>query len=472
MALLVATIALASACTTNTEVTNRTTPSDVFAPTPSIGDPAASTTTTVSPPTTRPDVERAYIARIDPRTLEELPGYSPIAMGDWMWGVTSDNGRWLALNTSDDSGYSTGLRLVDVDAWEVAGEWPDATDYGLAVTDAGAVYGQRDLTIGRLIVGVPDVEPIWTASGDHSIWGAPAIDDDRYVSYGAVLVQEGGQGTFTVFTGNETGGALVATPLPGIRIGLSEVVELADDRTGVIEEYPVMVWDAVRQRALIVHAGQDVVTEFDVTSFEAIDRVFGPEVQDPADVASFASYPADVSYWVSSRRTAWLSPDGTRLYIAGTSAEFEEVEGETRAVNTPSGVLAVDTSTWTEVGRLEVPVSDIFLSPDGRRLMATGGREETTLSNYSLESSGWYLIDTADLSVIEHVEADRPDQWFGSISFNIEANAGYISSWTTTNRVDVVDLDTGEVVASREGDNVQVFGDVAVIGDVADVVWP
>lgn len=470
MALLVASITLAAACTTNTEVTNRTTPSDVFAPTPSIGDGTTAPPTTTAPTTTPPAVQRTYIARVDPRTLEELPEHAPLEMGDWMWGVTSDNGRWLAVNTTDNDGYPTGLRLVDVDAWEVAGEWPDVQN-AVVVTDIGDVYGQRDLTIGRVRVGALE-EPMWTAASNHSVWGTPEIDDDRYVSYGRTIGEDGNEGAFTIFTGDETGGALVPTPLTGIQIGLTEVVELAGERTGVIDAVPGMVWDADRQRALIVHATQDVVTEFDVTTFDTTDHVFGPSVQDPADSTTPMTYPDDASYWASKRRTARLSPDGARLYIAGSSPEFEDVDGATRSVNTPTGLLVVDTSSWSTITQLDIPVSEIYMSPDGRRLVATGGREESTLSSYSLESSGWYLIDTADMSVISHVEADRPDQWYGPMSFNLEANVAYVSSWALRNRVDVVDLDTGEVVASRDGDNVQMFGNAAVIADVVTVPGP
>ncbi|MGH8870397.1 MAG: hypothetical protein ACRDWS_00250, partial [Acidimicrobiia bacterium] len=114
---LVAFVALGlflGACTrANTEATA---PPDVFAPTPSIeGEPVPST-----PP---PDVEKVEIFPVDPRTLEALPGYLPMPMGDWTSGVSSPNGRWLALYYGDDTGFNNGTRLVDVLAWDLVAEW-------------------------------------------------------------------------------------------------------------------------------------------------------------------------------------------------------------------------------------------------------------------------------------------------------------------------------------------------------------
>ncbi len=83
-------------------------------------------TTTRPPPTTTLDIEQPSIVRVDPTNLEPLAGYEPMPMGDWgdwYWSDTSDNGRWLAITVGDEPNGSSELRLVDLEAWEVAETW-------------------------------------------------------------------------------------------------------------------------------------------------------------------------------------------------------------------------------------------------------------------------------------------------------------------------------------------------------------
>jgi hypothetical protein len=74
-----------------------------------------------------------------------------------------------------------------------------------------------------------------------------------------------------------------------------------------------------------------------------------------------------------------------------------------------------------------------------------------------------YLIEPADLEVIVHHPPDRDESYFGQMSFSQDGSLAYVTSYSTVEQVDVIDLDSGEVVANRTG--IQVYGEAATVVD-------
>ncbi len=93
---VVAIFALSVACTRPdvTADTQPLAPPDTLTP--------LTTTSTRPQTTTTVHIDRAKIYPVDPITLEAVAGVEPIPMGDWAWGVSSDNGSWLAMTVGYD----------------------------------------------------------------------------------------------------------------------------------------------------------------------------------------------------------------------------------------------------------------------------------------------------------------------------------------------------------------------------------
>ncbi|HEX6146356.1 MAG TPA: hypothetical protein VF083_06210 [Acidimicrobiia bacterium] len=460
---LVACALILVACTGTTAADDTVAP-DVFAPTPSIGDLTPTTRARPAPSTTV-DVETSAAYRVDPRTLDPQPELDPIPMSDWSVGVSSPNARWLALLFGNDSGLNEGVRLIDLPEWRVVGEWTQLSGSPMSVSDDGVIhtylFQAPSPRLMRTGVGFDQPETVAELPSDFSPWDAPLMHGDRIVLPGQNYDTSSRQGTLIVISVDQSTGAISETELPGTGIGAAELVDLGNGQTGVVDSYPAVVWDESKGRILVVHAVDDLVTEFDLDTGEISQHRFGPATDDGGQVTESESNDADL--WATTGRTAVLGHDGTVMYVAGSIGGFVQSVDSPTSLTTPSGIVAVDTGSWQIVDRLEAPISVVFMSPGGRHLLATGYTEESGPTTYSVEPSGVFLIDPADLDVIAHHPPAQGEEYLGQISFSQDGTFAYVTSYSTVQQVDVIDLDSGEIVANRTG--IQVYGEAAVVVD-------
>jgi hypothetical protein len=76
------------------------------------------TTITTAPPFT---VGGEFV-RIDPVTLEPLPGYQPVAFAWDSWNLSSDDGSYIINFEWDDPTETSIARVLDVEAWAYVSE--------------------------------------------------------------------------------------------------------------------------------------------------------------------------------------------------------------------------------------------------------------------------------------------------------------------------------------------------------------
>ena len=461
---LVACALILAACTGTKAADDNVVAPDVFAPTPSIGE-LTPTTRGRPAPTTTTDVETSAAYRVDPRTLDPQPELDPIPMSDWSLGVSSPNGRWLALLFGNDSGVNEGVRLIDVPEWRVVGDWTQLSGSPMSVSDDGVIhtylFQAPNPQLMRTGVGFDQPEVVADLPSEFAPWDAPRLREDRIVLTGQNYGTSSRQGTLIVISVDRSTGVISETELPETGIGAAELVDLGDGQTGVVDSYPALVWDEGGGRILVVHAIDDLVTEYDLDTGETTQHRFGPATGTGGQVTQDELNAADL--WATTGRTAVLGQDGTVMYVAGSVGAFVRSEDSPTSLTSPSGIVAVDTGTWEIVDRLEAPISVVFMSPGGRHLLATGYTEESGPTTYSVEPSGVYVIDPANLEVIAHHPPARGEEYLGQISFSHDGSLAYISSYSTVQQVDVIDLDSGEIVANRTG--IQVYGEAAVVVD-------
>lgn len=461
---LVACALILAACTRAGTADDPVTPPDVFAPTPSIGDLTPTTRARPAPGTTT-DVETSAAYRVDPRTLDPLPELDPIPMSDWSVGVSSPNARWLALLFGNDSGLNEGVRLIDLLEWRVVGDWTQLSGSPMSVSDDGVIhtylFQAPNPRLMRTGVGFDQPETVADLPPEFAPWDAPLMHGDRIVLPGQNYDTSSRRGTLIVISVDQSTGAITETELPETGIGAAELVDLGNGQTGVVDSYPAVVWDEGNGRILVVHAVDDLVTEFDLDTGEISQHRFGPGSEFGSQITQDELNEADL--WATTGRTAVLGQDGTVMYVAGSVGGFVQSEDSPTSITTPSGIVAVDTGSWQVVDRLDAPISVVSMSPGGRHLLATGYTEKSGPTTYSAESSGVYLIDPADLEVIAHHPPGQGEEYLGQISFSEDGSFAYVTSYSTVQQVDVIDLDSGEIVANRTG--IQVYGQAAVVVD-------
>lgn len=466
MAAVVALVMSSVACSNPTAVSDPVGPPESFAPTPTIDDSVLSTTSTTGPVTTTTiDTQQTALYRFDPRTLQTLPGSNPIPMGDYFWGSVSDNGTWLAGRAEQEDGNGGELLLVDLAGWEVVARWPALSYVDPHVTDEGVVYhlgsGSTWPQLTRLTRGMESPGTAAELPAGFTPWN-PIHQHETMISiYGTLYGDDGGRETAMLVTVDLANGAVTEIRVPQVTIGAIEEVDIGEDWKPFIGAYPAVVWD--QERALIVHADQDVVTEVDLAGGGVTDHRFDVEESVWGGLFSWLAAPALAGGMptADSTRSAALSPDGLRLYVATRTGEAVfESESDWYLLTRSVGLEVIDTRTWTRIDRLDAPIGEVALSPDGSTLLGRGFTQEDRLSTTSFVSHGVFVIEASTLDVLAHHES--PNEWYNPVSFSADGRFGYAGSWTKTN---VLDLENGEVVGSRLGTQNQLWGEAGILTD-------
>jgi hypothetical protein len=82
-----------------------------------------------------------------------------------------------------------------------------------------------------------------------------------------------------------------------------------------------------------------------------------------------------------------------------------------------------------------------------------------------MESAGLYVLDTPALNVLAHYQPEQAEEWIGPVSFSRDGSLGYVPSWAQIPSVSVLDLETGQMLTSREGGTELVMiGSIAALG--------
>lgn len=446
LAAIVALVLTVAACTASGQPAGPTTPPDAFAPTPTIGAP----TTTRPAPTTTVDVERTVIQRVDPRTLEQLPGFEPIPMGDWIgnWTLSPDR-RYLAGYVGRDNAGANEVRLIDVNEWSLLAARPVSIDSDMQVSNDGTVFFSHLGQMRRLRVGEMGQPVVADLPEGFFSWGSGGLTDGRIAMFVTRYLSPTVPEEAMIIAVDVNSGEVDKIELPEVRVGQVEP-ESQGPWASYLYTSPSFNWDPAGTRTLVVHGDEDVVSEIDLESGVVSEHPF--------------SSSRHGSPTTGSRRWSALSPDGRRLYVSTRQVALIEDDDTWMVRTSGTGVSAIDTTTWQVVARTDAPISDISLSPAGDRLFATGYATEEGESISVSESSGLFVLDPVDLAVLTHYPPERAEQWYGPFTFNAEAGVGYASTWVGIPRIYAIDLATGQVLATAEdAEFLDMFGPISAL---------
>lgn len=265
--------------------------------------------------------------RVDPLTMEPLPEFEPMPMGDWFWGQPSSDGRYFAATVSHDNGLNE-VRLIDVEGWQAVDSWPEYADSEILVTDDATLYFLSGEQVRRVRPGDPNSQLVAELPSGFSSWaGSDAPVDGKFGLIGTrMLGTDGAQETFISIVDLATG-EVREIELPEVRIGPIDPIS-ESPWARYLYTSPSFSWDHTRNRVLAIHGDEDVVSEVDLGSGALTEH-------------TFAGLGADSS---TGARWSVLSPDGRFLYVSNTEVTIVE-DDDWSVTNTPAGVVAIDTNT-------------------------------------------------------------------------------------------------------------------------------
>jgi hypothetical protein len=454
----------------------------------------------------------------DPGSLADLPGYEPIGFGHHYQYAISPDGRTLATMTWPSGMHNRDgvLHLIDLPSWTEHSTGVTLDDYVNDLVfspDGKALYWtqptQRDpahglprdyqlyrYAVGRrkltVVTGFPSSfspgEMHLLRSGSRlAIYGVPT--DANYLA----------DDVPRVLLVDLVAGHLVAdVRLDGVTAGQIQLETAGPDEPPYRFYLPGLAWDLEHDLLYVVHADTDEITVVDLAQ---------GEISRQATVHPRYTLLERLGNWLvpvaaakgsvpGTEKRAVLSPDGTRLYVAGLRSEMTRREDDQEWIwhevpsglqigsgqrhrvkrtgewiwhEVPLGLQVIATGDLAELGRVDLAVSDLALSPDGRWLLLAS-TQEVTQADGGIEhvGRGLYLFDAQQLQEVAHL---APEVEFRLNGFSPDGRYAYVSTsasdwqgdrygnWRVT--LHVLDLETGRFVAERE-----------FIGYVLDVITP
>ena len=353
MALTGVVVVVVAACAPGEAAVTTTTVSVVATTASSIittSTPAANATTTRLPD--------GYLMRLDPETMEPIPGLEPFVMDRDTWSQVSDDGSILLQMRWDGAGRATDARVIDVERWEDLGTF-DVGYHTARLVYEGTFFGYDDRS-GRglfavdLATGAESALAHWKHS--LSFW------DDLHVLSGGVIAGLGAAPSDVVDYVTHYS-VYLHDPVSGERIIPVGPIDSANWHSGVFDgDYEIPIFDSPGvawgdDRLFIVHAEELEVTEVDLTT------------------GSVDTHQIDASSWLDRLLAFWmpaasakgpsmgtyssaaLSPDGRYLFVSGNRSDVEiEADGSLVEVQEHLGLIVVDTETWELVESPELNI--------------------------------------------------------------------------------------------------------------------
>jgi DNA-binding beta-propeller fold protein YncE len=433
---------------------------------------AVTTTTVVDAATTSTQAAqsgRVGLFRAEPDTLAPIPGTTPLTAGDWLSGTMSPNREWLVLNVWIDTEPDTDvIRVVEVASGRVVTDVTGSLRHDLRVGDDGAVFSLSESTasglrLERLDPGGAMFQTVFDGFPDQfSPWSPTMLFGREQVGWLGTIGSGATQSPAAIVVGDLSSGSSNVYPLPDVALGFVGEHDLGDWVAPEIVE-PAVVWDFAANRVLVVHADESAVTVVELGTGEVREHRWSPTSSWAGSLLAWLAPPADAkgpSFGAS--RHAVLSPDRDLVYVASSRAEIvSDEDGQWAIESTPQGVVAISTETWEVVDRWDIPASQVFLSPNGAYLVATGLRRTDTLATSEYQPEGAFIVRTDTGGLIGRI--DTPGDWYPDIQFSPDSTYLYATA-VRGGRIDVIDLKSGQVIQSVRGpEQLAVFGEAALI---------
>lgn len=401
------------------------------------------------------------IRPVDARTLAVLGQFAPLDFeGHYVFAVSPDRRRLAVITWPADRVYVDGtLHLIDLQTWTQTlptrgiNGMIDQIVFGI---DGETVYWTRSTAgpgagvpsafelssysipraVRETIAALPhsfiprDLR-LLPSSGHIAVYGMPASD---FITSGPpeVLIIDPG-----------TGRQVADIPIPGLTDGGIRAAGSSGD--SAFQQYDAgLAWDLPHDRLYLVHPDTDRISVVDLAQGKLLTQVtIRRQVGFLEQLLNWLVVPAEAKMAPGVVRQAVVSPDGRRLYVTGWRNEVVSKNGNINWGQSPLGLSVIRLDTFTEDQHLDLPVNQLALSPDGRRLLLVGYRKAT---QGAPQGSGLYVLNASNLNQLARFEAGTS---FGLEGFS-QTGLAYVSRWDSAAHQMIRALDLGSLQLSPE----------------------
>jgi YVTN family beta-propeller protein len=420
---------------------------------------------------------------VDPTTGEDIPGFEPIDIAQAVSGLVSPSGEKLfAANALSGSAGGWAMQSLDLAMWS-------GTD--LPANPRGAVTawlpGEREL-VQVTVTGARQSEVSLVSVGTAASRPVATIDA---IAQGSLAISPGGEMVYFVAFESEDGyvtdqpafiiavslrdGSTKRIAVPGLIAG--QVHEAFTGGEAYFGYHPAIALLPGGEILYVAHAESDAITAIDTASGSVAATT--SVARRPSRFERFGSWVADMFADEAEAkggpyrtRALTVTPDGSRLLVAGTvsepCAEYPCMEGA------PAGLRVINADTLAELARFE-GIGNVAFTPDGRYAVGTGAWQGPPVVDdwLTLYGSGLTIVDLERLAVVAEVNPGArylqvvipPDGTHALALTNEpgEAAARESGEWCRAScfRLDVIDISSGTVVAQR-----------AIAGAWAQIIGP
>lgn len=402
---------------------------------------------------------------VDPDTLADRPESQPLPFGHHYSHAFSPDGHTLAaiLWPSGQDNRGGALHIIDLDLWKDQATGVTLDDYTVALffsQDSREVYWVQP-TEHDPAHGVP----VEYALFRYPLAGAAAVPVARLPrNFAPRQARPMAGGRHIAILGQPTDGGNLAMGEPRVlRLNLADGAVDADITLAGIAmgqsrsaegEYqhadPGVAWDLTRDLLYVVEPAGERVTVVDLAAGKVKQRA---EIGARSWLERLGlEKGAAAKMTAGTRRQAVLSPDGARLYVTGSRDEVSKADdGNWVWRSIPLGLTVIDTAGLRQVGRLDLPVSDLALAPDGRKLLLWGA-DFACEYNCRRNGHGVYLVEAERLKEQAHLLPENDSAFLG---FSPDGRFAYLGEQVDaapSGRFDhrVLNLSSGRLSAKRE----------------------
>ncbi len=241
-------------------------------------------------------------------------------------------------------------------------------------------------------------------------------------------------------------------------------------RDGYIIYQAGLAWDLERGVLYVAHADADKLSLIDLAQGKIRAQVeVHPRVSLVEQLLNAFASVAEAKTVPTTSKSAVLSPDGERLYVVGWHAEVTaQADGQWTWRDVPVGLQVIDTSNLTQLKRLDLPIGQLTLSSDGKRLvLATGVQQEFCCQQDGTQRNHLYVLDTHTFETLTHRTSDDAYYLQGFSSDGQYAYFGH-TVWRSSASYSVIyqalDLTTNQIATQREITNS--FADLLIVGEL------
>jgi len=208
-------------------------------------------------------------------------------------------------------------------------------------------------------------------------------------------------------------------------------------------------WDRTNNLLYVPHLYSEFVTTVDLDT-GAVTTKEVAEKTSFLDRILTAWLPPAHAKGASSHMSAAVAPNGSLLYLTGTTLEWVEGSDPNAYRELPVGIVAVEPQTMSEVARTDLPLDRFAISPTGEVILAAGWWEDFTDGSFEFGSSGLHLLDAKTL---EPLLSPQPsgDAPYYDLAFSADGRYAYATErdqapyTETPPRTIVIDTATLEV---------------------------